>query len=128
MATYVLIPGAGTSPRYWHLLVAELRDRGHDVVAVDLPCDDEAAGLAEYADTVVDTIGDRTDLIIVAHSFGGFTAPLVCDRVPVNLLVMLTAMIPSPGESPGDWWTNTGYQQTIDEQAEGDDSMAETTT
>jgi len=48
--------------------------------------------------------------------------------VPVNLLVMLTAMIPSPGESPGDWWTNTGYQQAIDEQAEGDDSMAETTT
>ncbi|MEU8618335.1 alpha/beta hydrolase [Streptomyces sp. NPDC048623] len=65
---------------------AELRGRGHDVVAVDLPCDDDSAGLAEYADTVVDAIGDRTDLILVAHSFGGFTAPLVCDGVPVDLL------------------------------------------
>jgi pimeloyl-ACP methyl ester carboxylesterase len=122
MATYVLIPGAGASPWYWHLLAAELRERGHDVVAVDLPCDDESAGLSEYADTVVDAIGDRTDLVVVAHSFGGFTAPLVCERVPVDLLVMVTAMVPSAGESPGDWWANTGYEQARREQAERDDS------
>ena len=54
MATYVLIHGAGDSGWYWHLLEAELRDRGHDVVAPDLPSDDDAAGLAEYADTVDD--------------------------------------------------------------------------
>ena len=120
MATYVLIPGAGSGPRYWHLLVDELRERGHDVVAVDLPCDDDSAGLSEYADVVVDAIGDRTDLVVVAHSFGGFTAPLVCDRVPVDLVVMLTAMIPSPGEPPGDWWANTGYEQATREQAERD--------
>lgn len=65
MATYVLIPGAGASPWHWHLLAVELRERGHDVVAVDLPCDDESAGLSEYADTVVDAIGDRTDLVVV---------------------------------------------------------------
>ncbi|MGW2183777.1 hypothetical protein ACWCXX_38435 [Streptomyces sp. NPDC001732] len=46
-----------------------MRGRGHDVVAVDLPCDDDSAGLAEYADTVVDAIGERTNLILVAHSF-----------------------------------------------------------
>ncbi|WP_046494165.1 alpha/beta hydrolase [Streptomyces odonnellii] len=120
MATYVLIPGAASSPWYWHLLEAELRRRGHDVVAVDLPCDDDSAGLAEYADTVVDAIGDRTDLILVAHSFGGFTAPLVCDRVPVDLLVMLQAQIPAPGETPGQWWTNTGYEQARREQDERD--------
>jgi hypothetical protein len=43
-------------------------------VAPDLPCDDDSAGLAEYADTVVDAVGDRTDLIIVAPSLGGVTA------------------------------------------------------
>ena len=41
MATYVLIPGAGSTPWYWHLVVPRLAERGHDVVAVDLPCDDE---------------------------------------------------------------------------------------
>ena len=41
---------------------------------------------------------------------GGFTAPLVCDRLPVGLLVLLAAMVPLPGESPGDWWANTGHR------------------
>ncbi len=69
---------------------------------MDLPCDDDEADLPEYADTVIEAIGNRTGLVVVAQSFGGFTAPLVCERVPVDLLVMLTAMIPSPGEPPGD--------------------------
>ena len=109
MATYVLIHGAASDSWYWHPLAAELRARGHDVVAVDMPITDDSAGLAEYADAVVAGIGDRTDLIVVAHSFGGFVGPLVCDRVPVDLLVMLHAQIPAPGESPGDWWENSGY-------------------
>lgn len=126
MSTYALIPGAASDPWYWHLLEAELRDRGHDVVAVDLPCDDDAAGLPDYADAAVTAIGDRTadtargDLVVVAHSFGGFTAPLVCERVPVDHLVLLTAMIPAPGESPGEWWANTGHAQARREQDDRD--------
>ena len=72
--------------------------------------DDDAAGLEEYAQTVVEAVGDRRDLILVAQSLGGFTAPLVCDRLPVTLLVLVAAMVPRPGESPGDWWANTGHQ------------------
>jgi pimeloyl-ACP methyl ester carboxylesterase len=117
MATFVLIPGGGCDPSYWRLLAAALRDRGHDAVSVDLPCEDDSAGLAEYADATVEQIGDRTDLIVVAHSFGGFTGPLVCERVPVDALVMLTAMIPSPGETPGEWWTATGHDQAMREAA-----------
>lgn len=109
MSTFVLIPGAASDPWYWHLLDAELRRKGHDVVAVDLPCDDDTAGLAEYADAVVTQIGDRSDLVVVAHSFGGFTGPLVCERVPVRHLVLLTAMVPAPYEAPGDWWVATGH-------------------
>lgn len=111
MATFVLIHGAGDVGWYWHLLEAELRERGHDVVAPDLPCDDDAAGLPEYADAVVAAVGGRTDLVVVAQSFGAFTAPLVCDRVPVGLLVLLAGMIPSPGEPPEDWPANTGHEQ-----------------
>ena len=125
MATYVLIPGAGGMARYWHLVEADLSERGHDVVAVDLPADDDSAGLSEYADAVIGAIGDRNGLVVVAQSFGGFTAPLVCERVPVRLLVMLNAMVPSPGESGGEWWENTGYEEARREQAERGGTPAE---
>ena len=110
MATYVLIHGAGSDSWYWHLVAPRLRSLGHDVVAVDLPCEDDTAGLDEYADVVVDAVGDRHDVILVAQSLGGFTAPLVCDRLPVILLVLVAAMTPRPGESPGEWWANTGHR------------------
>jgi hypothetical protein len=85
-----------------------------------LPSQDDAAGLAEYAEVVVEAIGDRTELVMVAQSLGGFTAPLVCERVPVSLLVLVAAMVPRPGESPGDWWANTGWEQARREQDERD--------
>jgi pimeloyl-ACP methyl ester carboxylesterase len=121
MATYVLIHGAASDSWYWHLVVPRLRARGHDVVAPDLPSDDDSAGLSEYTDAVVHAIGDRADrddLVVVAQSLGGFTAPLVCDRVPVRLMVLLAAMVPRPGERPADWWASTGFEQARREQAE----------
>ena len=47
MSTYALIPGAGCSPWYWNRLETELRERGHDVLPIDLPGEDDAAGLEE---------------------------------------------------------------------------------
>jgi hypothetical protein len=120
MATFVLIHGAADSGWFWHLVEAELRGRGHDTVAPDLPCDDDSAGLAEYTDAVVAAVGDRTDLVVVAQSFGGFTAPLVCDRVPADLLVLLAGMVPAPGEAPDDWSANTGFAQARREQEKRD--------
>ncbi|WP_091600984.1 alpha/beta fold hydrolase [Micromonospora mirobrigensis] len=110
MATFVLIHGGGGSAWDWHLLASELTARGHDVVVPELPIDDESAGLAEFGRTVVDAIGDHTDLVVVGQSYGCFTAPLVADELPVRLLVLLTPMIPRPGEKPGDWWDATGYR------------------
>ncbi|MDQ6727421.1 MAG: alpha/beta hydrolase [Actinomycetota bacterium] len=130
MATYVLLPGAGSDSWYWHLVVPELEARGHEVVAVDLPCDDDSAGLSEYADAVVEAVGDRHDLVLVAQSMAGLTAPIVAARVPVRLIVLVAAMVPSPGESPGSWWGNTGQAEAQREQAErdgrppGDDDLA----
>jgi pimeloyl-ACP methyl ester carboxylesterase len=109
MATYVLIHGGGDSAFHWHLLAPELRGRGHEAVAMDLPCEDDSADFSDYADVVADAIGERTGLIIVAQSLGGFTAPLVCERVPAELLVLISGMIPLPGERGEDWPTNTGY-------------------
>jgi pimeloyl-ACP methyl ester carboxylesterase len=110
VTTYVLLHGADSDSWYWHLVSPRLQALGHDVVSVDLPCDDDGAGLREYADALVDATGDRRDLIVVAQSLAGFTAPLVCDRLPVTLLVLVAAMVPMPGESPGDWWVNTGHE------------------
>jgi pimeloyl-ACP methyl ester carboxylesterase len=117
MTTFVMIHGAGGRASYWDLVATELRGAGHEVVAVDLPCEDDAAGLAEYRDAVLDAIGDRHgDLVLVAQSLGGFTAPLVADRIPVERIVLVTAMIPSPGETGDDWWGNTGTAEAIEAQ------------
>jgi pimeloyl-ACP methyl ester carboxylesterase len=122
MTSFALIHGAGDVGWYWHLVEAELGERGHDVVAPDLPCDDDSAGLSEYADTVIEAIGERTDLVVVAQSLGGFTAPLVCERVPVKLLVLVAPMIPVPGEAPADYWTDTRYDEEVREHY--DDEVA----
>src|ERR1044072_3420321 len=110
MATFALIHGGGSSAWDWHLVEPELRERGHDTVAVNLPTEDASAGWWDYADSVVEAVGDRTDLVVVGHSMGGFTAPLVCARIPVDLLVFVAGMVPRPGESFNEWWPNNGSE------------------
>jgi pimeloyl-ACP methyl ester carboxylesterase len=108
VTTYVLIPGAGGAAWYWHRVVPLLRAAGHATIAVDLPGADPAAGLPEYTDRVIRAIGDRDDVVLVAQSLGGFTAALVAAQVAVRAVVLVNAMIPVPGETPGAWWGNTG--------------------
>jgi pimeloyl-ACP methyl ester carboxylesterase len=117
MSTFVLIHGAGDGGWYWQRVEPELRARGHDVVAPDLPSDDESAELKDYAAAVVEAVGDRKNVIVVAQSFGAFTAPLVADRLNADVLVLVAGMIPVPGEPPGDWWTNVGYRAAAQAQA-----------
>ena len=115
--TFVLVPGAGGRAWYWHRLVAELDERGHRAIAVDLPTGDDSAGLTAYTDTVVAAVGDHRPVVLVAQSMGGLTAPLVCSRVPVELLVLVNAMIPLPGETGGEWWTVTDQARASAEYA-----------
>jgi pimeloyl-ACP methyl ester carboxylesterase len=122
MSTYVLIHGAGDVGWYWHLVEADLRARGHDVVVMDLPVDDDAAGLSAYADAVVEAVGGRGDVVVVGHSFGSYVAPLVCERVPAVLLVLVAPMIPAPGESASDMFVHTGYDGYTSAAAEEDRS------
>ena len=78
---------------------------------MELPAADDRAGLPQYAATVVHAIGDRDPqhVVLVGQSLAGFTVPLVCQKVRVALLVLVNAMIPKPGETPGEWWRNTGH-------------------
>jgi pimeloyl-ACP methyl ester carboxylesterase len=118
--TFVLIPGAGGSSFTFHRLVSELERRGRTAIAVDLPAGDDRAGFDAYAAAVVAAIGDRARPVLVANSLAGFTAPRVCERVPVELVVLLNAMIPRPGETAGAWWGATGHAEARAEQAARD--------
>ncbi|MCX2184100.1 alpha/beta hydrolase [Streptomyces sp. SKN60] len=121
--TFVLIHGAGDVGWYWHLVEAELRARGHDVVAPDLPGDDDSLTLDDYADAVVEAVGDRHGLVVVGQSFGAFTAPLVAARRPVEALVLVAGMVPAPGESPDQWWGDTDYTEAVRRQAARDGGL-----
>jgi pimeloyl-ACP methyl ester carboxylesterase len=132
MACFVLIPGAGGDAWYWHLVVPQLEGRGQEAVAVQLPASDDSAGWQEYANAIEQAIGNRTDLILVAQSLAGFSAPLACEHRNVELLVLLNAMIPSPGETGEAWWSNTGQgdaaraysaQIGVSAEAAGDDRV-----
>jgi pimeloyl-ACP methyl ester carboxylesterase len=112
MTAFALIHGGGSSAWDWHLVVPELLARGHDAIAVDLPTEDDSAGWWDYAETVVEAVREHARVIVVAHSMGCFTAPLVSARRPVDLLVLVAGMIPSPGESFTDWWKNSGYAES----------------
>jgi len=110
MSTFALIPGAGGAAWYWHRVIPLLEEAGHKAIAVDLPAADDDAGLEDYADRVIEAIGKRK-AVVVAQSLGGFTAALVCERVRVQALVFVNAMIPMPGEKAGDWWGSTGSEK-----------------
>ena len=106
--TYVLIPGAGGRAWYWHLIARRLTTRRHEVIAVELPADDDTKGLTDYADAVLDQVGQARHVVVVAASLGAFVAPLVVDELQAAAVVLVNPMIPRAGETPGAWWANTG--------------------
>ncbi len=57
---------------------------------------------------ITDVIESCTEPVVVAQSMGGFSAVMACDRVSVDRLILVNAMVPAPGETPGEWWAATG--------------------
>lgn len=119
----VLLPGAGGAAAYWDKVVPLLEAEGHEVVAVALPADDPSAGLEAYVEVAHAACGRSGPLLIVAQSMGGFTGAMLADRLvqedrTVVGLVFLNAMIPAPGETPGEWWAAVGSESARVEAAE----------
>lgn len=111
VATFVLIPGAGGAGTvYWSELAKILRRGGHTAVSVEIPGDDPALGLPEYAAIVDDAIGKHRDVVVVAQSMGGFTVPMLTKRPQIGRIVFVNAMIPIPGETPSQWFEATGAE------------------
>jgi pimeloyl-ACP methyl ester carboxylesterase len=95
MTTFALVHGAWHGGWCWDAVRAELEARRHRVVAPDLPCEDVEAGVEEYAGVVREALGGVDDAVVVGHSLGGMTIPLV----PARRLVFLCAYVPEPGRS-----------------------------
>jgi len=87
MATFSLVHGAWGGGWLWDPLHAELESRRHVVHAPDLPCEDVAAGVTEYAAAV-----PAAD-VVVGYSLGGLTIPFV----EADTHVFLTALVAGTG-------------------------------
>ena len=99
----VLVHGAWHRGSCWAPLVEALGARGYPALAPDLPSDLPGRGAEAYADAVVEAVGPGTEpVLLVGHSLGGLTVPLVAERLgPERVvgLVLLAAMTPVPGTS-----------------------------
>ena len=123
----MLIPGAGGAGLvYWSRVAPLLAERGHEAVPVEIAGDDPALGLPEYAAIVEQAMAGRDGIVLVAQSMGGFTAPMVDPR-RLSRIVLLNAMIPMPGETPGGWFADVGVEAAQREMRSAEGLPAELT-
>jgi pimeloyl-ACP methyl ester carboxylesterase len=103
MSTFGLVHGAYHGSWCWSRLQPELERRGHGVVVVDLPCDEPDAGATEYAAVAVEAFRHAPDdLVLVGHSLGGLSLPLIAGLRPVSRMVFLCALLPRVGRAQAD--------------------------
>jgi pimeloyl-ACP methyl ester carboxylesterase len=115
---FVLVPGAGGSAWFWHRVVDELDRGGHQSVAVELPGPDPEQGLGRYRELIVQAGAElNAPMVLAAQSLGGFSAPLACDALQVERLVLVNAMIPAAGETAGAWWDDVGWREEVQSSA-----------
>ena len=115
MSTFVLVHGAFHGAWCWDRLVPELRSLGHDAITMDLPIDDPTAGNVRYAEVIVEAIGAHDDTLLVGHSLGGLSIPLVAAARPVRRLIVLCAFVPIPGHPFSDQYGDPGIFPTAPE-------------
>lgn len=98
--TFIFVHGGFGSPAELAPTVPYLEAKGHRVINVDLPSENPEATLDDYADAVIRAMASTTGRrILVAHSAGGATIPVVASRIPVDRMVFAAAVVPEPGQS-----------------------------
>ncbi|MBI1852022.1 MAG: alpha/beta hydrolase, partial [Planctomycetes bacterium] len=98
MADFVLVHGSGQSAASWSRVASVLSARGHTVAAPDLPKKAPDWRLEDYAAKIAESVrGPRA--VVVAHSFSGAFLPLVPRIRDCARLVFFAAVIPEPGKS-----------------------------
>lgn len=96
--TFVLVHGAWHGAWCWDRLIPELEALGHRGSAMDLPIDDPAAGLAEYAEVAAPFVPDES-AVLVGHSLGAAVIPLVAHLRSVRRTVFLCPIVRRPAMS-----------------------------
>ncbi|MFI5844183.1 alpha/beta fold hydrolase [Catenuloplanes sp. NPDC051500] len=106
MSTFVLVPGAWQGGWAWQPVARRLRAAGHDAVTVTFPGladGDDRAGLrmtdaVEHLVAVIEK-PDLHDVVLVAHSWGGYPVTAAAPRVAARLsrIVLYNAMVPRAG-------------------------------
>ena len=108
MSTFVLVHGSWHGGWCWEGVVPLLQQRGHRVLAPDLPGhggDRTPVGeitLAAYAARVIAAVDSATEpVILVGHSMAGVVISLVAEARPdrIRRLVYLAAFLPQDGQS-----------------------------
>lgn len=120
MTTFVLIHGSGDGGWAWHLVQRALEQRGHEAIAPDLPTDRDEATWDDCVHVVAEAVGGAADVAVVGHSSGGFVVPLAADRLAARLQVYVAGMVPSPGETPIEWFDSVGWAEAVAEAARTD--------
>jgi pimeloyl-ACP methyl ester carboxylesterase len=102
MATFALLHGAWHDSSCWDELIPELRERGHEAIAPELPLDDPAATFEDRARPAIDALASVTgQVVVVGHSMSSAYAPLVANEADAALLVHLCPSL-SPFTPPPD--------------------------
>ena len=103
----VIIPGSWSSAADWGYVVPLLKTPDNEVIVVNLPGHGTdktpitSISLQSYVDAVKKAIGNRTNVTLVAHSFGGVVMNQVAEDIhsQIKELVYVAAYVPKNGES-----------------------------
>lgn len=101
MARFVLVHGSWHGAWVWNPVADELRSRGHEVVAPERPIDEIAATWQDYADRVMEAVGERApETVLVGHSAGAVPVAIAASLAAPRLTIYLTPSNPARELSP----------------------------
>lgn len=128
--TIVIVHGAWSSSSDWQHVMEDLIAEGNHVISVNLPghgSDNTAVSaisLKLYVDTVKKAIGDKQNVVLVGHSFGGIVVSQLAEEIApqIKKIIYIAAYVPKNGESllsiaQTDAESHVGKNLIIDEKA-----------
>lgn len=106
-STIVIVHGAWSSSNDWQHVTDDLTAGGGSVISVNLPGHGSdntpisAISFKLYVDEVKKAIGDRQNVILVGHSFGGIVVSQVAEEIApqIKKIIYVVAYVPKNGES-----------------------------
>ncbi|UPK69456.1 alpha/beta fold hydrolase [Chitinophaga filiformis] len=128
--TIVIVHGAWSSSNDWQHVTEDLIAGGNSVISVNLPghgTDNTAISAITfklYVEQVKKAIGDKQNIVLVGHSFGGIIASQVAEQISSQIakIIYVAAYVPRNGESllsiaQTDAESHVGRNLIVDEKA-----------